>query len=175
MPDSPRFETLAAAAGRYGEASLENYALVRSLAEQVASGFCQYLGDKKKCVHLVPPEGPFVPVEHGSGAFSVSGKGFLPLGPISFGLAVRVSHTGDWIRVVLAAEKSGPDLDVSIIGGRDFAFRLPIEPGRLQEFFDILLEHLTDWFNDQADHYANGSYGGGGMGFEFIHSDEGDA
>lgn len=170
MSTPTRFDTLAIAAGRYGEASLENYALVRSLAEQISTGFCNYLGDKKKCVHLVPPEGPFSPMEYGSGAFSVSGQRFLPLGAIRFGLAVRVSQTGDWIRVVLSAEKEGPDLDVTVIGGRNFAFRLPIAEDRLQEFFALLFEHLTDWFNDQADHFANGVYGGGGMGFEFIHA-----
>lgn len=172
MAETPRFDTLAAAAARYGEASLDNYALVRSLAEKVCSGFCRYLGSDKKCVYLVPAEGPFVPADHGSGAYSVSGKGFLPLAPIKFGLAVRVSETGDWIRIVLAAEKQGPDLDVSIVGGRDFSFRLPLEEDRLQDFYAVLFEHLTDWFNDRADHYANGSYGGGGMGFEFIHADE---
>jgi len=172
MSTPTRFDTLAIAAGRYGEASLENYALVRSLAEQISTGFCKYLGDKKKCVHLVPPEGPFSSMEYGSGAFSVSGQRFLPLGAIRFGLAVRVSQTGDWIRVVLSAEKEGPDLDVTVIGGRNFAFRLPIAEDRLQEFFALLFEHLTDWFNDQADHFANGVYGGGGMGFEFIHADQ---
>lgn len=172
MSTPTRFDTLAAAAGRYGEASLENYALVRSLAERISTGFCKYLGDRKKCVFLVPPEGPFFPAEYGSGAFSVSGQHFLPLGAISFGLAVRVSHTGDWIRIVLAAEKEGPDLDVAIAGGRNFAFRLPITEDRLQEFFALLFDHLTDWFNDQADHYANGVYGGGGMGFDFIHADQ---
>lgn len=174
MSTATRFETLANAAIRYGEASLDNYTLVRSLAERVATGFCRYLGDDKKCVYLVPPEGPFSPTEYGSGAFSVSGKGFLPLGSIKFGLAVRVSHTGDWIRLVISAEKEGPDLDVSIVGGRDFAFRLPVSEERLQDFFNLLFEHLTDWFNDRADHYLNGSYGGGAIGFEFIHADEGD-
>lgn len=174
MSAPTRFDTLAEAASRYGQASLDNYSLVRSLAEQISTGFCKYLGDSKKCVYLVPPDGPFSPVDHGSGAFSVSGQGFLPLGAIKFGLAVRVSHTGDWIRVVLSAEKEGPDLDVAIVGGRDFSFRLPIEAVRLQEFFAILFEHLTDWFNDQANHYANGVYGGGGMGFEFMHSEEGE-
>jgi hypothetical protein len=174
MSAPTRFDTLAEAASRYGQASLDNYALVRSLAEQISTGFCRYLGDSKKCVYLVPPDGPFAPMDHGSGAFSVSGQGFLPLGEIKFGLAVRVSHTGDWIRVVLSAEKEGPDLDVGIVGGRNFAFRLPITEERLQEFFAILFEHLTDWFNDQANHYANGVYGGGGMGFEFMHSEEGE-
>jgi len=175
MSEPTRFDILAAAASRYGEASLDNYALVRSLAEQISTGFCKHLGNEKKCVFLVPPEGPFKPMDHGSGAFSVSGQRFLPLGAIKFGLAVRVSHTGDWIRIVLSAEKEGPDLDVAIVGGRDFSFRLPIDEERLQDFFTILFEHLTDWFNDHADHYANGVYGGGNMGFDFMHSDNGDA
>lgn len=174
MSEPTRFDRLAQAAGRYGEASLDNYALVRSLAERIGTGFCKYLGDDKKCVHLVPPEGPFSPMDHGSGAFSVSGKGFLPLGAIRFGLAVRVSETGDWIRIILSAEKEGPDLDVAILGGESFAFRLPITEDRLQEFYAILFKYLTDWFDDQANHYANGSYGGGPMGFEFTHSDNGD-
>ncbi|MEE2565586.1 hypothetical protein [Hyphobacterium marinum] len=166
-----RFDELAEAAGRYGDASLDNYALIRSLAEAIASGFCRYLGDKKKCVYLVPPTGAWAAQSFGSGAFSVSGKGFLPLSPISFGLAVRVSHTGDWIRLVITAAKQGPDLDVSVEGGQDFAFRLPFDDEQLQAFFAVLYARLTDWFNDQADHFENGAYGGRSIGFEFTHDE----
>lgn len=172
MAQTPRFQTLAAAAQRYGDASLDNYALVRSLAEKVSKGFCAYLGSPRRCVYLVPPEGGFSPQDYGSGAFSVSGTGFMPLGAIQFGLAVRVSETGDWIRLVLSAEKEGPDLDVSIVGGRNFAFRLPVDDQRLEDFFEILFDHLTSWFNERADHYEDGRYGGTGIGFEFIHADE---
>lgn len=170
--ESPtRFDQLAEAAGRYGQASLDNYALIRSFAEQLADGFCKYLGDNRKCVWLVPPAGPWLPQNYGSGAFSVSGKGFLPLAPISFGLAVRVSQTGDWIRVVVSAAKQGPDLDVTITNGPDFDFRLPLTPGRLAEFFDALYAHLINFFKEAADHFESGSYGGRAIGFDFTHTE----
>lgn len=170
--ESPtRFDRLAETASRYGQASLENYALIRSFAEQLSEGFCRYLGDKKKCVWLVPPEGAWLPQNYGSGAFSVSGKGFLPLAPISFGLAVRVTHTGDWIRIVVSAAKQGPDLDVAIAGGPDFDFRLPLSPERLGEFFDALYAHLTNYFKEAADHFESGSYGGRDIGFDFTHTE----
>lgn len=170
--DQPtRFDALAEAAARYGDASLDNYSLIRSLAEAISSGFCRYLGDKKKCVYLVPPTGAWAAQGFGSGAFSVSGKGFLPLEPISFGLGVRVSKTGDWIRLVITAAKQGPDLDVSIEGGQDFSFRLPFDEEQLQAFFVVLYARLTDWFNDQADHFENGAYGGRAIGFDFTHDE----
>lgn len=166
-----RFQALADAAARYGDASLDNYSLIRSLAEAIASGFCRYLGDKKKCVYLVPPAGPWAAQSFGSGAFSVSGKGFLPLEPISFGLGVRVSHTGDWVRIVITAAKQGPDLDVHIEGGQDFAFRLPLDDDQLQAFFAVLYARLTGWFQEQADHFENGAYGGRAIGFDFTHDE----
>lgn len=170
--ESPtRFDRLAEAASRYGEASLGNYALIRSFAEQLADSFCKYLGDDRKCVWLVPPTGAWLPQNYGSGAFSVSGKGFLPLAPVGFGLAVRVSETGDWIRVVLTAAKQGPDLDVSITGGPDFDFRLPLTPERLTEFNDVLYAHLVNYFKEAADHFESGSYGGRDMGFDFTHTE----
>ena len=169
-----KFDGLAASAARYGDAALHNYSQIRSLAEAISTGFCRYLGDKRKCVFLVPPKGAWAAQGFGSGAFSVSGKGFLPLEPISFGLGVRVSKTGDWTRLVITAAKQGPDLDVTIEGGRDYSFRLPVDEEQLQEFFGILYARLTDWFNEHADHFENGAYGGRDIGFDFTFDDADD-
>ena len=171
MNDKARFETLADAAERYGALSLDNYALIRSVAENLALGFCKHLGGPGKCVFLVPPEGPWSPQPYQSGAFSVSGTGFLPLGPISFGLAVKVSRSGDWLRLVLSCSKNGPAMEISIEGGRHFSLALPLDEADLSELFVQLETHLVDWFKDQSDHYQHGAYGSRSMGFDFVHTD----
>ena len=170
--ENPRLEALTAAAGRYGALALENYAQIRNLAEAVSTGFCRYLGGEKVCVHLVPPTGAWAPQPYRSGAFSVSGQGFLPLEPISFGLAVKVSATGDWLRFVLTASKSGPDFDIAIAGGKGFAFHLPIDQDQLEDFFAHLHGHLLSWFEERADRYEHGEYGGRDIGFDFLRENE---
>jgi len=170
MPSKSRFDSLADAAERYGRFSLENYAMIRGIAENIAPGFCRYLGRKKGvCCYLVPPEGPWAPQPYRSGAFSVSGGGFLPLEPISFGLAVRVSNTSDWVRLVLRCAKSGDELDVSIRDGRSFSLPLPVSDTHLHELFDHLHKHLVDWFDDHADRYEHGEYSSQDIGFDFLH------
>ncbi|MCW5724899.1 MAG: hypothetical protein KIS81_08060 [Maricaulaceae bacterium] len=168
-----RFSQMAASAERYGELSFENYSQIRSFAERASEGFCAFLRGQGEapCAHLVPPDGPWVPAPHRSGAFSVSGAGFLPLEPIAFGLAVRVSNTGDWLRLTLTCAKQGPELEVSVSGGRSYSFDLPLRDEQLQEFFQLLFDHIKGWFDDESDHYENGAYGGRGMGFDFAHVD----
>ena len=165
------FDTLADAAERYGTLSLENYSRVRSLAEAISDGFCQYLGRsaKARCCYLVPPEGPWSPQDHQSGAFSVSGQTMLPLAPIRFGLGVRVSRNGDWMRVVLIGAANGRVMDIHIEGGETYSFETPRDEGVMQAFFDHLARHLTGWFEDQSTRYEHGEYGGGGgIGFDFF-------
>jgi len=175
MRDKTRFDELADAAERYGAHSLDNYAVVRSVAENISTGFCRYLGSEKGrvCVHLVPPTGAWSPQPHRSGAFSVSGSGFLPLGPISFGLAVRVSRTGDWTRLVLTCTKKGHHVEIAIAEGPVFDLDLPIGDTDLELVFRRLHDHLIRWFGDQADLYENGDYGGRAIGFDLVHADEG--
>ncbi|RKQ96642.1 hypothetical protein [Maricaulis maris] len=173
MSDKTRFDQLADAAERYGGYSLDNYAVIRSVAENLATGFCRFLGaEGKACVHLVPPQGAWSPQPHRSGAFSVSGSGFLPLGPISFGLAVRVSRTGDWTRLVLTCTKKGHHVEVAIAEGPVFDIGLPLETADLDTVFQRLHDHLIRWFEDQADLYENGDYGGRSIGFDLIHAEE---
>ncbi|WP_300545898.1 hypothetical protein [Maricaulis sp.] len=176
MSDMSRFDKLAGAAERYGRLSLDNYAIVRNVAENVSAGFCRYLGESKGvCVHLVPPEGPWLPRPYRSGAFSVSGTGFLPLGPIAFGLAVKVSNTGDWIRLVLTCAKKGHHVEVVIAGGPVFDIDLPVEEADLIDVFDRLHAHLVRWFTDAADLYEHGDYGGQAIGFDFLHNPLGES
>jgi hypothetical protein len=174
MSDMSRFDSLAAAAERYGRLSLDNYAIVRSVAENLAAGFCRYLGDSRGvCVHLVPPEGAWAPQPYRSGAFSVSGTGFLPLAPIAFGLAVKVSDTGDWIRLVLTCTKKGHHVEVAISEGPVFDLGLPVAEADLLELFERLHAHLVRWFAEAADLYEHGDYGGQAIGFDFLHSPPG--
>lgn len=172
MSDMSRFDTLVAAAERYGRLSLDNYALVRSVAENVSAGFCRYLGDDKGvCVHLVPPAGPWAPQPYRSGAFSVSGGGFLPLEPIAFGLGVKVSNTGDWIRLVLTCAKKGHRMEIAIANGPVFDIGLPVQESELFDLFERLHAHLVRWFTDAAELYEHGDYGGQAIGFDFLHRD----
>ena len=169
MTEKTHFETLADAAERYGRFSLDNYAQIRNVAESVSSGFCNYLsGGEPVCVYLVPPEGEWSPQAYHSGAFSVSGAGFLPLDPISFGLAVRVSRTGDWLRLVLTCLKKGPVIDIEIEGGSTFSLALPVREEELVTLFRTLHGHLMGWFSEQADLYEHGDYGGHSIGFDFL-------
>lgn len=169
MAGSTRFDSLADAAERYGRLSLDNYAQIRGVAENISVGFCRYLGSEDVCVHLVPAEGAWSPAPYRSGAFSVSGTGFLPLGPIRFGLAVRVSRSDDWVRVVLACSKVGHAMEINIQNGRSFSLPLPVEDEALQDLFDHLHRHLIDWFEDQADRFEHGDYGGRDIGYDFLH------
>ena len=69
----------------------ENYKRIRTLAEELRDGLCAFMDARDGvCVHLVPPGGDFKPKEYGDRAFSIPPRGFRPLGPIAFGLAVRV-------------------------------------------------------------------------------------
>ncbi|ABI67152.1 MULTISPECIES: hypothetical protein [Maricaulis] len=174
MSDRTRFDDLADAAERYGGCSLDNYAVIRSVAENISTGFCRFLGAQGDvCVHLVPPQGAWTPRPYRSGAFSVSGSGFLPLGAISFGLAVKVSRTGDWTRLVLTCAKKGRHVEIAIANGPVFDLNLPLDADALQGVFEKLHAHLVAWFSDQADLYDNGDYGGRTIGFDLVHSDEG--
>ncbi|MGK0266032.1 MAG: hypothetical protein ACI82N_000276 [Maricaulis sp.] len=173
MTEPSRFDSLADAAERYGRCSLDNYAHVRNVAENLSTGFCRYLsGGEPVCVYLVPPKGEWAPQAYQSGAFSVSGTGFLPLDPISFGLAVRVSRTSDWLRVVLTCTKRGTEMEVEIENGSTFALELPVREEQLARLNHILFDHLTIWFSQQADLYENGEYGDRAIGFDFLHSPE---
>lgn len=166
-----RFDELATVAERYGRLSVENYSIIRNVAENISTGFCAWMKHgKDKCVYLVPPEGPWLPHDYRSGAFSVSGGGFLPLAPIAFGLAVRVSHTGDWIRMVLTAAKKGPLVKIAIAKGRAFDIALPVNEADLEDLFGHLHAHLIGWFADQADLYEHGDYGNHAIGFDFLHN-----
>ncbi|WP_323760878.1 hypothetical protein [Maricaulis sp.] len=173
MSDRTRFDDLADAAERYGGCSLDNYAVIRSVAENISTGFCRFLGAKGEvCVHLVPPQGAWTPRPYRSGAFSVSGKGFLPLGAIAFGLAVKVSRTGDWTRLVLTCAKKGQHVEMAIANGPVFDLDLPLGDAPLRGVYERLHTHLIAWFSDQADLYENGDYGGRSIGFELIHAEQ---
>ena len=161
-----RFEQLSAAANQYGERSFDNYAQIRSLAERVRDRLCAYLNGNQKCVFLVPPQGPFGSQNYGSGAFSVSGKGFLPLEPISFGLGVRISQSGDFMRIVLHCRKEGDKIYVQIEQDKNFEFDLPLMDTAIEDCLESLFQYLLHWFTDRTDQYDNGHYGSTDIGFD---------
>ncbi len=161
-----RLETLTKAADIYGQRSFDNYAQIRSVAEQIRDGLCQWLDSAQKCVFLVPPQGPFRSENYGSAAFSVAGKGFLPLEPISFGLAVKVSTDDDYMRLVLTARKEGDRMFLSLENGKMLTLDLPTETAGLKAVFETLYEHLLGWFTNRVDNYDNGNYGSTDIGFD---------
>jgi len=168
LTDTP-FSKLIAMTDRYGGLSFENYSLIRSFAERLRAGFCQYLSaDDGECVYLVPPTGGFAAQAHGSAAFSVSGTGFLPLAPISFGLAVRVSIKSDWLRVVFMCEVDGGQLRVHMEGGDSFELPVDLTDEAIQPLFAPLYRHIYDWFHHRVDQFEQGSYGSNDIGFEII-------
>lgn len=167
--DYTRHHTLKDTASRYAALSLENYAHIRALAERIAREMCAYLHpNNPPCVFLVPPQGPFQPRDYGRRAFTVSGRGFLPLGPIGFGLAVRVSDHADFLRVVLSCAKEGEELVVRIKDGGAYEFHAGEADADLSDFFAHLYQHILNWYEERIRLYEEGHYGGGGMGFEMV-------
>lgn len=163
-----RYQDLTAIVAEHQKLAAENYDRVRSIAEHVRGGFCAYLASPDgDCVHLVPPYGPFEAKEHGDQAFSMPPQGFRPIAPIVFGLAVRVSDSGDWMRVALHCVKEGEQFTVHIADGKSHEFQmpLPIDSTVHGVFFDMLHEHLTSQFREQMDAYVEGEYGGNDIGF----------
>ena len=165
-------DEIAAAAKIYGDRSFDNYAQIRSVAEAIRDGLCAHLAGEKKCVYLVPPQGPFTAQNYRSAAYSVSGKGFLPLEPISFGLAINISGDGDYMRLVLTCRKEGDKMFIHIDEGRETDLSLPLEETELNQFFDGINTHLLDWFESRVDQYDNGNYGNNDIGFDIQRVDE---
>jgi hypothetical protein len=167
-PAHSRYEALTALTARYRELASENYDRVRGVAEAIRSGFCGYLGsDNPPCVLLVPPVGPFEPRAYGDFAFSVPPSGFQPLGPIAFGLAVRVSRQNDWTRLVLECAKEADHFTITIFGGGQSSVRLSVNERNPAEFFAALYAHVLGFFDRAIDDYQHGRYGQRDIGFDF--------
>ncbi|MEM0985354.1 MAG: hypothetical protein AAGJ32_03830 [Pseudomonadota bacterium] len=163
-----RFEDLLETVARYQVLAAENYGRIRTLAEDLKDGFCGYLGtDTGVCVHLVPPVGPFEPKAYGDQAFSIPPRGFRPLGPVSFGVAVRVTPGTDWLRITLECRKAGDVFTVQIQGGEEFEFELPLSDVDPDPFFDSLYNHIHSWFAVRIERYEEGDYGSREIGFDF--------
>ncbi|WP_084420849.1 hypothetical protein [Henriciella litoralis] len=165
-----RFDELKAIAKTYQDLAAENYARVRQLAEEVRAGLCDYLdASDGVCVRLVPPAGQFEPKDYGPKAFSIPPQGFRPLGPIAFGLAVRVSGGTDWMRVITQCQKIGDRFVLDIQGGDSFTLSLPLTKDDSSQLFEYVYQHLMGWFQTQIDRYETGEYGTREIGFEFSH------
>ncbi len=169
------FAAIAEIAAAYGERSFENYAVIRSVAENMRAGLCQYLDGGRPCVFLVPPQGPFTEQNYGSGAFSVTGKGFLPLEPISFGLGVRVSHKGDFLRIVVECRKEGEQVKILLDHDKSFVVALPLGDTIPVPVIEGLYQYLLHWFESRIDQYDDGHYGTSDIGFDILHIGTGSA
>lgn len=162
----PRLRALFDIAEIYGQRSFRNYAQIRSVAETIRDGFCAFLNSEGPCVFLVPPKGRFAAQNYQSAAFSVTGQGYLPLTPISFGLAVLVSEDKDYVRLVLTCRKEGDTIYVRIENGVEIRLNMPLGDDHFAPVFDALYQHLIDYFQDQIDDYDNGDYGVQEIGFD---------
>lgn len=162
----PRLQTLFDVAQAYGSRSFENYARIRSLAETLRDGFCAWLSREPGCVYLVPPEGRFSAKNYQSAAFSVAGKGYLPLKPMSFGLAVRVSEDMDFMRLKMTCRKEGDSMFVRVEDGVEIRVAQPVADDGLTPLFQAIYTHLIDFFQDRIDDYDNGRYGTQEIGFD---------
>ncbi len=165
--EDSRLSNIWRAAETYGARSFDNYAQVRSVAETVRDLLCQWLdtGDEP-CVYLVPPEGPFQAENYQSGAFSVAGKGYLPLKPISFGLAIRISEDKDYMRLQMHCQKEGNQMKISIAKESAVAVQLPLDEAQLTPLFDRIYNHILAFFKDSVDQYDEGDYGTSVIGFD---------
>jgi hypothetical protein len=162
----PRLQTLFDVAQAYGARSFDNYARIRSLAETLRDEFCAWLSREPGCVYLVPPEGRFSAKNYQSAAFSVAGKGYLPLKPMSFGLAVRVSEDMDFMRLKMTCRKEGDSMFIRIEDGVEIRVSQPLDEDSLIPLFQATYTHLIEFFQDRIDDYDNGRYGTQEIGFD---------
>ena len=169
---SSHLDEIAAAAKIYGARSFDNYAQIRSASEAIRDGLCDWLDNGNQCVYLVPPQGAFTAQNYRSAAYSVAGKGFLPLEPISFGLAINISGDGDYMRLVMTCRKEGDKMFIHVDEGREVDLDLPLNDTQLIQFFENIHEHLLDWFEGRVDQYDNGSYGNNDIGFDIQRVDD---
>ena len=169
-----RFDDLLARVETYQELAAENYNRIRKLAEELSGGMCEFMKSSSgACVHLVPPTGPFTPKAHGDAAFSAPPRGFRQLGPIAFGLAVRVSKGTDWLRVTLQCQKVGEKFTVSILEGEEYTFELPLAEADAEPFYQHIYDHVYNWFDTRIERYKEGEdYDTMEIGFDF--SDDAD-
>ncbi|MAP96447.1 MAG: hypothetical protein CMK07_15990 [Ponticaulis sp.] len=166
-----RFEELVSTVADYQDRAKENYDRVRRLAEDLKDGFCGYLGSTTgACVHLVPPAGQFKPKTDLNTAFSVPPAGFRPLGPIFFGLAVRVTAGTDWIRLVISCHKQGEKFTVQIQEGPNYTFGLPLQDYDPSEFYDMMYQHILAQFTEAIERYDRGT-DARTIGFDFSEAD----
>lgn len=164
-----RLSAIWEAAETYGQRSFDNYVQIRSVAETVRDLLCAWLhkGDEP-CVYLVPPEGPFQAQNYQSGAFSVSGTGYLPLKPISFGLAIRISEAKDYMRLKMLCEKEGEQMKISIADESPISLQLPVDESQLTPLFERIYGHIFAFFTDSVEQYDEGVYGTATIGFDII-------
>lgn len=163
-----RYKELISTVAHYQKLAAENYSRVRKLAEELRAGLCAFIdsGDAV-CVLLVPPAGQFEPKDYGDKAYSLPPKGFRPLGPILFGLAIRVSEGTDWMRVTIECQKIGETFVTRIAGGEEYTLSIPLAENDPEPFYAHIYEHVTDWFQTQIDRYEAGDYGAREIGFDF--------
>lgn len=163
-----RFEQLIQTVETYQELVEENYSRIRRLAEDVRAGLCDYIGAPDGiCVHLVPPTGPFEPRAYGDAAFSIPPRGFRALGPVSFGLAIRVSKQADWLRLKFECRKTGEEFVVGIEDGAEYTFSLPVEEQDSEPFYAHIFQYILGWFEENIESYRDGAYGTRAIGFDF--------
>ena len=153
---------------KYQALAAENYARIRKLAEEIDQGMCAYMSSSTgQCVHLVPPMGQFEPKPYGDAAFSTPPRGFRPLGPVAFGLAIRVTPGTDWLRVTLECRKVGEDFIVQIVGGEEYRTQIPLADHDPEPLYELIYRHVFDWFDDRMEQYEEGDYGTREIGFDF--------
>ena len=162
-----RFDELIAVTEDYQALAAENYTRIRRLAEELRAGFCDWLDARDGlCVRLVPPFGPFEPKPYTDEVFSIPPRGFRPLGPVTFGLAVRVSRGTDWFRMAVTARKAGSKFHVSIHEGPETEFDMPLNDETARSFYELIWKHLHDFFAGSTSLYREGEYAQRGIGFD---------
>jgi len=149
-----RFDDLLEKVEAYQALVTENYDRIRKLAEGLSAGMCEFMDSKTgTCVHLVPR--------------------FRQLGPVAFGLAVRVSKGTDWLRVTMECHKLGDKFTIHILEGEKFTLELPLTPEATEPFYQHVYDHVYNWFEERIQRYENGrDYDTREIGFDFSDDDE---
>jgi hypothetical protein len=162
-----RHDALVEVAERYKATSAENYGRITELAERIRASFCAWFGAMDgPCVFLVPPQGPFETRPYGDAAFSMPAKGLRPIEAIAFGLAIRVTRAGDWLRLPAVATCLGAEISIEIDGGPEHSFAATPDDVALEAFFAAVRDHVVDMLTAAVQRYQEGEYAGGDIGFQ---------
>ena len=167
-----RIEQLTAAMSEYGERSIQNMNLCRTLGRAIIDSFDKYLSVKGGLVLGVPAKGDWSGEkgDYRDGAFSFHGGGLLHVNDIQFGMSVRIPNSKDdgslWMRVIVNLRKQGETFGV-FLNDDGPGIWIPVNYSEqdLQQISEKLFDDVLANFRDGVVNFDEGSGQFGTVGF----------